>query len=280
MRLTRIRLTRITRPVTEPEIVEGTQQVNHPSGAVVARGMSDRYGRTEVLRAIDLDVTTGATALLGPNGAGKTTLLQLICGLRTPVSGSLDVMGVSEGDSRRRETIAGLVGFLPQNFGYLPSYTVRDFVTYAAWLKKVPKAELAGRVRIALTDVDMLDRANQKLKTLSGGMVRRVGIATAIVHRPSLVILDEPSAGLDPAQRRDLRALIATLARTSSVIVSTHLTDDVRSNFSHVVVLEDGGVRFTGTPAELERCSDRRDGAEPSIEDGYLAVLTSGRVAA
>jgi len=253
--------------------------VSQPRSAVVARSMSDRYGRTEVLRAIDLDISSGATALLGPNGAGKTTLLQLICGLRTPVSGSLDVMGVAERDNRRRETIAGSVGFLSQDFGYLATYTVRDFVTYAAWLKKVPKTGLADRVHTALTDVGMLDRANQKMKTLSGGMIRRVGIATAIVHRPPLVVLDEPSAGLDPAQRRDLRKLIATLAQTSSVLVSTHLTDDVRSTFTQVIILEDGRVRFAGTPAELERCGVGHDGAEPSIEDGYLAVLNDGQVA-
>ncbi len=245
------------------------------NSVVVARGVSDRYGTTQVLRAIDLDIPTGTTALLGPNGAGKTTLLHLVCGLRRPTEGTLEVMGVEQSAPRRRQRIAASVGFLPQNFGYLPSYSVRDFVSYAAWLKRVPKAERAGRVESALTDVGLEGRAGKTLRTLSGGMLRRVGIATAIVHRPPLVVLDEPSAGLDPAQRHDLRALLADLGRTSSVILSTHQIEDVRATCDAVVVIEDGNVRFTGSPAELELApsasSHRR--SDRSIEAGYLAVL-------
>jgi len=256
------------------------------STIVTARGMSDRYGSTQVLRTVELDIPAGRTALLGPNGAGKTTLLHLVCGLRRPTGGSMTVMGVGESARRRRQQIAGLVGFLPQNFGYLPSYSVRDFVTYAAWLKQVPKADLVTRVGSALTDVGMLDRSGQKLRTLSGGMIRRAGIAAAIVHRPPLVVLDEPSAGLDPAQRRDLRLLLTRLAETSSVVVSTHLIEDVRGTFDNVVVLDDGTVRFTGSPAELESAQVRSTDAAgatdtnatgESIEAGYLAVLGGDR---
>lgn len=246
------------------------------SSVVVASEMCDRYGSTEVLQSVNLNVPAGTTALLGPNGAGKTTLLHLVCGLRKPTQGSLNVMGVEVGARRRRQEIASLVGFLPQSFGYLPSYTVREFVTYAAWLKQVPRAQLNTRVESALSEVGMLDRSEKRMRTLSGGMIRRVGIATAIVHRPPLVVLDEPSAGLDPAQRHDLRDLLSRLSLTSSVIVSTHLIEDVRATCDAVVVLDRGRIRFTGSPADLERVPtlDGADsGAGSRIESGYLAVI-------
>ena len=243
---------------------------------VSARGMSDRYGRTEVLRSIDLDIPAGVTALLGPNGAGKTTLLHLVCGLRRPTAGALSVAGVGHDVPDRRRQIAAAVGFLPQSVSFLPGYTVREFVTYAGWLKKVPKAELRGHVEWALADVDMTARAGSKMRTLSGGMVRRVGIATAIVHRPPVLVLDEPSAGLDPEQRHHLRSLLSRLRRTSSVIVSTHLIEDVRGSCDHVVILDRGAIRFAGSPDQLARAGGP-PGAEGGLEDGYLAVLAGAR---
>ena len=246
------------------------------SSVVNARGLSDRYGRTEVLRGVDFDISPGLTALLGPNGAGKTTLLRLLCGLRRPSGGSVSVLGVGEDDRHRRRRIAERVGFLPQSVGYLPAFTVNDFVSYAAWLKKVPSARLAAQVTAAVAAVGLADRAGSRLRTLSGGMIRRVGIATAIVHRPALVVLDEPSAGLDPEQRRDLRLLLHDVAQTSSVILSTHLIEDVRATCDAVVVLEDGAIRFTGSPTDLEAVprGPNAGSGPPSIEAGYLSVLT------
>ncbi len=245
---------------------------------VTARDMSDRYGRIEVLRSIDLDVPAGLTALLGPNGAGKTTLLHLLGGLRRPTGGALSVLGVTQDQRDRRRRIAAAVGFLPQTVGFLPGYTVREFVTYAAWLKRVPKPDLSRRVERALADVGMLDRASIRMRTLSGGMVRRVGIATAIVHQPPLVILDEPSAGLDPEQRHSLRSLLSRLKQTSSVIVSTHLIEDVRETCDTVVVLDEGTIRFSGSPADLGRLRGASThGHGGDIEDGYLAVLAGSR---
>lgn len=249
------------------------------SSVVTTREMSDRYGRTVVLRSIDLDVPAGVTALLGPNGAGKTTLLHLICGLRTPSKGTLTVMGVDAGERGARRAISTQVGFLPQTFGYLPSYSVRDFVIYAAWLKKVPKQAMAAQVDAAIGDVELSERAGSALRTLSGGMIRRVGIAAAIVHRPPLLILDEPSVGLDPQQRVELRNLLIRIGQQTSVILSTHLIEDVHATCDTVIVLNHGTVRFTGPTAELERAhlpatvDATAAGARSSIEDGYLAVL-------
>lgn len=249
------------------------------SDIVSARKMSDHYGRVQVLRSVDLDVPTGVTALLGPNGAGKTTLLHLLCGLRCPTGGSLSVLGVTHDQRARQRKIAASVGFLPQTVGFLPGYTVRDFVSYAAWLKRVPRRELRQRVESALADVEMGHQADKKMRALSGGMIRRVGIAAAIVHQPPLLLLDEPSAGLDPEQRLALRSLLARLKHTSSVIVSTHLIEDVRDVCDTVVVLDEGLIRFTGSPRELGRVAGTSaDDHLRDIEGGYLAVLAVSRL--
>lgn len=256
------------------------------SSVVTAQDMESRYGDTVALDRITFTVDSGVTALLGPNGAGKTTLLNSICGLRAPSSGTLTVLGerVSGHRGSLRRHLAREIGFLPQAMGFLPAYSVRDFVTYAAWLKEVPKREISGRVDGAIAAVGLAERAPDRLKTLSGGMLRRVGIATAIVHGPKLLILDEPSAGLDPQQRVELRSLLGTLGESTSIILSTHLIEDIRSVARQILVLEAGRIRFAGTPRELQAQgaqfvpqtsanADVEIGLS-AIELGYLAVLS------
>jgi ABC-2 type transport system ATP-binding protein len=241
--------------------------------------VSDRYGSRVALSSVDLDISSGVTALLGPNGAGKTTLLHLICGLRQPSAGSLSILGVDATSRTARRRIAQQVGFLPQAFGYLPSYSARDFVTYAAWLKRVPAASRNRMVDSALAEVDLLDRADSTLRTLSGGMVRRVGIAAALVHRPRLLVLDEPAAGLDPQQRVELRGLLPRLTATTSVILSTHLMEDLRTSTDTVVILDKGHVLFVGSNDELEfigAADELSDGGASRVEQGYLEVLRRG----
>lgn len=249
------------------------------SSVVRARGVCDRYGKRIVFSGLDLDIPSGVTALLGPNGAGKTTLLHLICGLRQPSAGSMSIMGVDTTSRNARRHIARQVGFLPQTFGYLPSYSARDFVTYAAWLKCVPPSSRDQMVESALAEVDLLDRAGSKLRTLSGGMLRRVGIAAAVVHRPPLLILDEPAAGLDPQQRVELRRLLPRLTETTSVILSTHLIEDIRTGTDTIIVLDQGQVLFTGGGGELESSgtvtAQSHSDASP-LEQGYLEVLHRG----
>lgn len=238
---------------------------------VEAKSVGYRYGHRVVFRDLSVRIHPGVTGLLGPNGAGKTTLLSLLVGLRQPRSGSLTVLGESVDHARALRRLAPRIGYLPQTFGYLPSYTVRDFVTYCAWLKKVPASTLADDVAAAIAAVDLSDRATSRMRSLSGGMLRRAGVAAAIVHRPDLMLLDEPTAGLDPAQRLELRRLILRLADDTTVILSTHLTDDVQATCGTVIVLDGGVARFTGAPTQLAALGG--SAADSAMEAGYLAVL-------
>lgn len=253
---------------------------------ISARGLSGGYRGRLVFSSVDLDVQPGLTALLGPNGAGKTTLLHMVCGLRSPSGGSLSVLGVDMTRRAAAREIARHVGFLPQESGYPAGFTTKEFIAYAAWLKRVPSSDTSNLVGEALAAVQLQDQAGTRLKALSGGMRRRAGIAAALVHRPTLIVLDEPSAGLDPQQRVGLRELLVRLSERTSVLLSTHLLEDVRSTCDNVVVLDRGAVRFTGSPAQLEQGapagaaggghlanSETVGDTSSAMEQGYLASL-------
>ncbi len=245
---------------------------------VEARGLTQRYGLTQVLRGLDLAVGTGVFGLLGPNGAGKTTLLRTLATINRPTGGALRLLDCDPADARQRREIRRRLGYLPQALGYYPNFTVFEFVEYFALLKEMP----ADRVRPAVARaieraVDLGDRARAKLRTLSGGMLRRVGIAQAIVNDPELLLLDEPTAGLDPEQRVAFRALLREVGARGTVIVSTHLVEDVsapparRSRSWRA-----GGSSSTAPPPT----SARGDGAAPGdspLERGYSRVLAEAR---
>lgn len=237
---------------------------------VEASGLGARYGRRTALTGLDVDLPGGVTALLGPNGAGKTTLLHLLCGLHRPSAGTLTVLGIDMSRRTARRDTARRTGFLPQHFGYLPGYTAREFVQYAAWLKGLDGAATLAAADRALNAVDMADRAGSKMRSLSGGMVRRVGVASAIVHGPDLLILDEPSVGLDPAQRSGLNRLIMELGRTTAVVLSTHLLDDVESACPRVLVLDQGRTQYHGPTEGL------RNAGAGSLELGYARAIGPG----
>jgi ABC-2 type transport system ATP-binding protein len=245
------------------------------SGVVEGRGVGRHYGRKRVLDDLSFEIDPGVTVLLGPNGAGKTTLLDTIVTLHRPSAGSLRVLGLDVTTAAGRRELRRRIGFLPQTFGYFANFTAAEFVQYVGWLKRVPANRLVGAAATALAAVDLVDRAGDKLGTLSGGMLRRVGIAQAIVQEPALVVLDEPAVGLDPIQRIEFRALVRELGRRSTVIVSTHIVDDVRSMADTVMVLSDGTFVFTGSPAELERRALADVAGDSNLERGYSTVLGS-----
>jgi ABC-2 type transport system ATP-binding protein len=240
---------------------------------LTVRGLGQRYGRRWILRDLDLDVGAGVTVLLGPNGAGKTTLLSTVAGLRRPAAGSVRIAGVDHAASTDRRALASFIGFLPQNLGFYPRYTLRDFLTYSAWLKKVPSGEVDSSVEDALAAVDLVDQADRTMRTLSGGTVRRAGLAQSIVHKPRLLLLDEPSAGLDPHQRLGMRKLLRTVSSRCSVLASTHHVDDLNVLADRVVILWQGRVRFVGTPTELAGAGTLEDEGDNALERGYSAVL-------
>jgi ABC-2 type transport system ATP-binding protein len=233
--------------------------------SVQVRGLGFSYRTTTVFDAVDLDLTRGTNFVVGVNGAGKTTLFRLILGDLRPARGAIEV--IRRGDDRG-------IGYLPQTFGFPPRLTVAEFLTHVAWLHRVPRARRSTSVADALARVGLVDRADDRMGTLSGGMLRRAGIAQALVHQPSLVLLDEPTVGLDPRQRVELRELLGSLARDTTMVISTHLLEDVSVVGGHVVVLHDGRVRFTGTTAEMAA----RAGAGPGSDLDRAFLTLTGTV--
>ncbi len=239
-------------------------------------GLSLAYRKTRVLDKLDLSLDGGVHGLLGPNGAGKTTLVRVLATVLPPHEGTVRLLGNDVTNRRERTELRRRLGYLPQQLGYFPGFTVREFVEYMAWLKEVPAARVPAAVDDALERVDLTERADSRMRTLSGGMLRRAGIAQAIVNNPELLLLDEPTAGLDPEQRVGFRALLRALGQESTVVVSTHLVEDVASACSGVVLLDAGQVQWTGTADQLAAAGVDGVGDTPS-ERGYLALLRGAR---
>ncbi|SEE36492.1 ABC transporter ATP-binding protein [Jiangella alba] len=246
---------------------------------VDVRDLVVRYRRRVALDGLDLRLGAGVHGLLGPNGAGKTTLMRVLATVTRPASGGVTVLdGDVVAGSAALRRVRRRLGYLPQQFGYYPRFTVREFVEYFAWLKEVPRERIPVAVDRAIERVGLLDRADERLKRLSGGMLRRAGIAQAIVNEPDLLLLDEPTAGLDPEQRVDFRDLLRVLGVDACVLVSTHLVEDVAAACADVTLLHEGRSVFRGTPGELAARGDGGDGDSP-IERGYTAVLRAARAA-
>jgi ABC-2 type transport system ATP-binding protein len=241
-------------------------------------GLTRRFGRTQAVAGVDLQAGPGVFGLLGPNGAGKTSLLRMLATVIPPSSGTLRLLGRDPGSYGPRREIRRRLGYLPQNLGYYPSFTVAEFVEYFALLKEMPAFRVPAAVATAIERVELGDKARSKLRTLSGGMLRRVGIAQAIVNEPELLLLDEPTAGLDPEQRVSFRAMLRDLGQHATVIVSTHLVEDVGAACTQVALMDAGKIVFHGTPAEL---TDRAEGTDAAgdapLERGYSAVLAAAR---
>lgn len=244
--------------------------------------MSDvtvKYGRRSALDGVTLDLGVGVHGLLGPNGAGKTTLIRVLATVTRPSTGAVHLLGQNpERSSQARSARRGL-GYLPQSFGFYPRFTVREFVEYFAWLKEVPGPQVALSTDRALTQVGLQDRANERMGRLSGGMLRRAGIAQAIVNQPAVLLLDEPTAGLDPEQRLDFRELVRAMGSDCCVLISTHLVEDVVAACDDVTLLFEGRVVFTGTADELTRQGEGRADAvgDSAVERGYTSVLQVAR---
>ncbi|HEX6523131.1 MAG TPA: ATP-binding cassette domain-containing protein [Streptosporangiaceae bacterium] len=241
-------------------------------------GLTRRFGRNQAVAGVDLQAGPGVFGLLGPNGAGKTSLLRMMATVIPPSSGQMRLLDRDPGSYESRREIRRRLGYLPQNLGYYPAFTVVEFVEYFALLKDMPAARVPRAVAAAVERVDLGAKAKAKLRTLSGGMLRRVGIAQAIVNEPELLLLDEPTAGLDPEQRVQFRALLRDLGRKASVVVSTHLVEDVGAACTEVALMDSGKIVFHGTPAELTaRGEGTTASGDAPLERGYTAVLTAAR---
>jgi ABC-2 type transport system ATP-binding protein len=235
------------------------------------------FGKNKAVDGVSLELGTGVFGLLGPNGAGKTSLLRILATVLPPSSGEMALLGRDPRASAARREIRRRLGYLPQNLGYYPSFTVVEFIEYFALLKEMPVPAVPRAVAAAVERVDLGPKAKAKLRTLSGGMLRRVGIAQAIVNNPDLLLLDEPTAGLDPEQRVQFRSLLRGLGESSTVIVSTHLVEDVGAACSEVALMSAGKIVFRGTPDELTVRGEGHTVGDAPLERGYSAVLAEAR---
>jgi len=210
------------------------------------------YGSACALDAVSLSLTPGVTGLLGPNGAGKTSLLRVLATVQEPVSGTVSLLGLDASDERDRTSIRRRLGYVPQELGFPRGFTAFGFVEYMAVLKEWVDAERRrAEVRRVLALVGLGSVATTKVTKLSGGMRRRLGLAQALLGSPEMLLLDEPTTGLDPEQRAAFRALLLDVGRNATLVVSTHQTEDVAAVCDRVVVLDDGKAVFDGPVPEF-----------------------------
>jgi ABC-2 type transport system ATP-binding protein len=239
--------------------------------------LTRRFGRTTAVAGVNLQAGPGVLGLLGPNGAGKTSLLRMMATAIPPTSGTLRLLGRDPGSYQPRQEIRRRLGYLPQNLGYYPGFTVAEFVAYFALLKEVPAARIPASVAEAVARVGLAGKAKSKLRALSGGMLRRAGVAQAIVNEPALLLLDEPTAGLDPEQRVAFRALLRDLGQRATIVVSTHLVEDVGTACTQVALMDQGKIVFHGTPGELSARGEGHGTGDAPLERGYSAVLAAAQ---
>lgn len=214
--------------------------------------VTKQYGPKIAVDRISLTLTPGVTGLLGANGAGKTTLMRMLCGILRPTSGSISLDGLDVSTEGYR----AVLGYLPQDFGYYPSFSALDFLLYLGALKGMERKQAKDRSLELLEVVGLSEVARKKIRTYSGGMKQRLGIAQALLNRPKLLILDEPTAGLDPKERVRFRTLIEEQGKESIVLLSTHIVSDVEHIAGRILMVKDGQLIYDGsaadTPQDLE----------------------------
>lgn len=211
--------------------------------------LSKQFRNKIAVEQIDTELTEGVYGFLGANGAGKTTLLQMICGIVEPTSGEVKVDG--ENNIQMGERFRDLLGYLPQEFGYTQGFTAKDFMLYIASIKGLSPRFAKRKTRELLKLVNLEKEANRKIRTFSGGMKRRLGIAQALLNDPKILILDEPTAGLDPKERAYFRNIIAEMSKDKIIIISTHIVSDIEYISDQVLIMKKGKFILQGSAEEL-----------------------------
>ena len=230
-------------------------------------GMPWARSTKRVLSDFSWALPSGRTVLLGPNGAGKSTLLALGAGAFVPSDGKV----VVEGDAGDRAALRRVVGWMPQQIRPIAGLSCAELVAYAGWLKGLSTERATAQAQIVLAQVDLANEAQQPSTQLSGGQLRRLGLAQALVQGAGVLLLDEPTAGLDPKQRARFREVLHNGATETPILVSTHQVDDLTDLFDNVVVLDQGMIRFTGTPAEFLALAPT--GSAHPAEDAYGTLI-------
>ncbi|HCK66476.1 MAG TPA: ABC transporter ATP-binding protein [Anaerolineae bacterium] len=225
------------------------------------KGLTKTYGvgnkTINALNGIDLRINSGMFGLLGPNGAGKTTFMRILAGIVNPSSGFVKINGFDLTTESGKHQIKSMLGYLPQELGMYTELTAIQFVDYMAILKGIDDSRKRNqRVHEVLEMVGLAKESNRKIKGFSGGMKRRVGIAQALVNNPKLLIVDEPTAGLDPEERIRFRNLLVNLATDRVVLLSTHIVEDIGQTCRDLAILAKGQILFRGSPTELTKAAE------------------------
>lgn len=204
--------------------------------------LTKRYKNIIAADRLTFTLQRGVTGLVGANGAGKTTLMRMLCGILTPTEGTITYDGIPVTDERYRN----ILGYLPQDFGFYPDFTGMDFLMYFSALKGLGKADAKTRTEELLRITGLTEAAKKRVKTYSGGMKQRLGIAQALINRPEVLIMDEPTAGLDPQERVRFRNLIEEIGQNSIVLLSTHILSDIEHIADKVLMMKSGQIIWQG----------------------------------
>jgi ABC-2 type transport system ATP-binding protein len=241
------------------------------------------HGGIHALTDVDLTITSGMFGLLGPNGAGKTTLMRILAGILRPTSGDLYIGEYDGNTEKGRTSVKRMLGYLPQELGVYPDLSAREFLDYIGILKGMDDRKVRqSRVNKLLEVVSLTDVANRKLRTFSGGMKRRIGIAQALLNDPKLLIVDEPTAGLDPEERIHFRNLLSELAGDRTVLLSTHIVEDIAQTCRNLAIMNNSHIIFRGSTADLTRAARGKvwiattDGTKPQGDFTIVSTIHMG----
>lgn len=220
------------------------------------KNVSKQYGDFLALKEISMDFENGIYGILAPNGAGKTTLIKMLATLISPTEGEITFNGVDI--FQLGEEYRDILGYLPQHFGYYKHYTPKQYLAYLAALKGMPKETVAGRIDEVLEMVALSEVKNKKMRKFSGGMIQRVGIAQALLNDPKILILDEPTAGLDPKERARFRKILSGLSRNRIILISTHIVSDVETIANEIIMIKNKQLLYKQNVASICKTLDRK----------------------
>ncbi|WP_165384167.1 ATP-binding cassette domain-containing protein [Leucobacter triazinivorans] len=237
-------------------------------------GLSYFYGSAPALRDLDARFPVGVTGLVGPNGSGKTTLLRVLAGMKSPKRGRMEFCGEPVARARQRSKHRASIGYMPQEPDWIGEFTVRELLEYFGYLRCGRNLATRTKIDRTLEKLDLVEQQRTRLGQLSGGQKRRAFLGQAIVHEPPVLILDEPTVGLDPVQRAQLRRYLHAVAKDRIVIISTHLVEDIAHIADSIQVLQEGCGVWHGSPAELAQLGwEAGVSGMSEIERGMLRVL-------
>ncbi|MFL3871240.1 ATP-binding cassette domain-containing protein [Streptomyces griseobrunneus] len=257
----------------------GHQPCGRKAARLRVRDLTIRIGGSVIVDIPDLELHPGITALTGANGAGKSTFLKALATLMPATTGTISLGEASTATRKGAAAYRDGIGYLPQAVDFPGHFTTREALVYSAWLRKIPARQRAEAVERTLADLNLEGIADRQLKHLSGGNRQRAHIAQVLVHEPQLLLLDEPTTGIDSEHRLELRAHLERISAGRTVVISTHLTEDIELLAQHVLTVNDGTVTFHGTPQELIALGDTPETGTPHTARAIELGLNAARKA-